>query len=126
MQERSRLWIVFWALMIVAPLAAAAIAVVCIPDVAQVPLHRNISGEVNRWGSPSELAGVYWILGGTMTAVNALMAVFFAFNDHICDMGLVHGVSRMNALKIYVVCAIAMVVIIVAFFVGNNIATAAL
>ena len=118
MREINKLWFVFWAAMVAGPLIAAAVAAGCVPDVAEVPLHWGFGGEPNRWGTPGELVGIYWFLGGTMAAVNVLMAVSFFFNDKMYAAGLVHGVSKENAPKIYVGCAVLMVAITVAILIA--------
>lgn len=110
--------IIFWIVMVIIPLSVCAIAVGQIPDVAQVPLHWNASGEVDRWGDPSELAGVLWFLGAVMSGSNVLMAVLYMFNDTLYSMGLVHGVSRGGALKVYAVCAVILVVVVTAIAFG--------
>ncbi len=102
--------IIFWIAAIVAPLAISAVAIGQIPNVAEIPLHWNAAGNVDRWGTPEEAAGTFWFLGGIMSSCNLLMALGYVFNDLLYNRGLVHGVSRTGALKVYVACALFLVV----------------
>lgn len=110
--------IVFWIVMVAAPLLVCAVVVGQVPDVEQVPLHWNAAGEIDRWGSPDELTGICWFLGAVMAGSNLLMAVLYVFNDALYNSGLVHGVSRSGALKLYAVLAVVLVVTTAAIVVG--------
>ena len=103
--------IVFWIIVIVAPLAVSAAVVGQVPNAGEIPLHWNAAGEIDRWGTPEEAAGTFWFLGGIMAAMNLLMALGYVFNDFLYNRGLVHGVSRTGALKVYVVCAVILAVL---------------
>lgn len=82
--------VVFWILAILAPFAICAVGISFIPsDQGPVPLHWNASGEIDRYGSPSE----FWIIAPLAASGNALFAVFYLFSDALYDHGLVHGIS---------------------------------
>ena len=98
--------IVFWAVMIAAPLAAAAVALSMLPPgVEQLPMQWGWDGKISRYGSPAEL----WLLGGIMSGVNVLLFLCFLFNDALYNYGLVHGTSRKGALVVYRVVALVLV-----------------
>ena len=80
----------FWAVVIVAPIACGFVASGLFPEGSLVPLHWNMQGEVDRWGSPWEMVP----LGFVMAFVNLMLAISYRFSDALYDHGLVHGVSR--------------------------------
>lgn len=100
----------FWIAAIAAPLLICAFGVSQIPDVAQVPIHYNALGEPDKWGTPAELARVCWVIGAAMSGTNLLLALCSAFNDRLYNAGLVHGVSRENAPKLYAAVAIILII----------------
>ena len=102
--------IIFWIAAVAAPLVICAFGVSQIPDVEQVATHWNAAGEVDKWGTPAELAGVWWVIGAAMAGTNLLLALCSLFNDKLYAMGLVHGISRENAPKLYAVLAVILVV----------------
>ena len=101
MRKPSLFDIVFWAAAVAVPLVACALIVPTLPDA--VPLHWGPTG-IDRWGSPSDV----WPLGIAMAGLNAILFVFFLFNDWLYDHGLVHGVSREGALT---VCRVGAVIV---------------
>ena len=107
-----------WVALTAAPLVACALLAVTMSDVAEVPLHWDGLGRVTRWGSAAELIGTFWILAGVMSATNFSLALLWRFNDRLYDRGLVHGVSRGGARRLYVALAVLDTVIAVAAMIG--------
>ncbi len=102
--------VLFWAVMIVAPIALTAVGLAGLPaGTESIPLQVGFDGEVSRSGAPSEL----WVLGGIMAGCNALLGLCYRFNDVLYDHGLVHGVSRKGALVAYSLCALFLVAVTV-------------
>lgn len=94
--------VLFWIAVTVLPtVACLAGASAFPPGVDSLPVHWNGAWEIDRYGSPWSMVP----LGITMSLVNGLMALAFAFNDALYDRGLVHGVSRRGALVVYCVLA---------------------
>lgn len=80
-----------WAAIVAAPFAIAAGVIALLPPgIEQVPLHFDLEGNANRYGSPLELYVIAAIMGGA----NLLMFAMYLFSDALYDRGLVHGVSR--------------------------------
>lgn len=80
-----------WAAIIAAPFAIAAGVIALLPPgIEQVPLHFDLEGNANRYGSPLEL----YVIAGIMGGANLLMFAMYVFSDALYDHGLVHGVSR--------------------------------
>lgn len=106
---RKVLAVVFWALVILAPLALTAVALVGLPaGTEQVPMQVGFDGHVNRWGSPSE----WWLVGGILAGVNALLALCFRFNNALWSVGLVHGVKNPRSGRIiYMIVALFIVAV---------------
>ncbi len=69
-------------------------------------MHIAFDGSVEM-GDPSGL----WIVAAGLALCNAFFAASYCANDFLYDHGLVHGVSRKGALKVYVVFAVVMVVL---------------
>lgn len=107
MRAGKAISIAFWAAAIAAPLVACALAAGQIPDAASIPLHWT-SGKVDRWGSPDELAGSFWLTSAVMAALNLAMAAGYAFSDRLYDAGVAHGVSRDGVRQ---VCAVGAVIV---------------
>lgn len=82
--------VLFWIVVIVAPALACCISAAQFPPDAEIPLHWNISGQIDRWGSPWTMLPVSLIMCGA----NMLMGLSYLFSDKLYDLGLVHGVSR--------------------------------
>ena len=49
-----------------------------------------------------------WLIAGGLAFCNIICALSYCANDFLYDHGLVHGVSRQGALKLYVACAIVL------------------
>lgn len=107
--SRKVLAVIFWVLVILAPLALTAVALVGLPaGTEQVPMQVGFDGRVNRWGSPSE----WWLVGGILAGVNALLALCFRFNDALWSVGLVHGVKNPRSGRIiYMIVALFIVAV---------------
>lgn len=106
-------------LMVVAPLAACAVVLLCLPPgVDQIPMHWDISGSIDRYGPPAEL----WIPAFIGAGCNLLIALCYLFCDKLYDMGLVHGVSKKNAPLVLLLCGVVCAVIFVGciVFIGAN------
>lgn len=82
--------VLFWIVVIVAPALACCISAAQFPPDAEIPLHWNISGQIDRRGSPWTMLPVSLIMCGA----NMLMGLSYLFSDKLYDLGLVHGVSR--------------------------------
>lgn len=108
----------FWVAAVAAPLVVSAAIAGQVPDAAQVPLHWNASGEVDRWGNSSEFALSLLFTGATLSALNLALLICFVFSGRLYDSGLVHGVSRDGARKVFAVIAVIIVVTSVALLVG--------
>lgn len=95
--------LVFWALAVAAPFVVFAIALSTLPPgTTEVPMHVAFDGSVEM--------GVWFVAAG-LALCNALFAASYCANDFLYDHGLVHGVSRKGALKVYVAFAAAVVVL---------------
>lgn len=117
MRAASVLSILFWIAVVTAPLAICAAATSQIPDVAEIPLRWNSSGEVSQWGPPIKLKAIFWFIGAVMSAGNAAMATCFAFNDRLFDAGLINGdISRSGALKAYAAVALSITAFVAVFY----------
>ena len=100
--------IAFWIVAIAAPLAFCGLALATLPaGVSEIPMQIGFDGQVNRYGNPSEL----WLVASLMAGCNVLLALCYIFNDFLYAHGLVHGVSRRGALRVYVICAVVLVII---------------
>lgn len=80
----------FWAAMVAAPIAASFIAIAHLPPNATIPLHWNMQGEIDNWGSPWGMLSP----GLIMASANLLFALMYRSSDWLYDHGLVHGISR--------------------------------
>lgn len=69
----------------IAPIVASIAALAPLPDT--IPLHFDLDGNVNRWGSKWELVPV----GGLMALVNALMLVFYVKAEALDRMNLMNA-----------------------------------
>lgn len=99
--------LIFWALAVAAPFAVSAIALCTLPPgTTEVPMHIAFDGSVEM-GDPSG----FWLVAAGLALCNALFAVSYCANDFLYDHGLIHGVNRKGALKVYVVFAVATVVL---------------
>lgn len=88
---RKAFIVLYWVIMIVAPLLMTLVVLITLPEnVQQVPMQVGFDGEVNRWGSPSE----FWLLGGIMAGCNLLLALCYRFYHVLNAAGLVHGVNN--------------------------------
>lgn len=76
--------------MIALPILSSIVAIMQLPQDAQIPMHWNAQGQVDRFGSPWDMLPVSFI----MAACNSLLAVSYVFIDKLFDYGLVHGISR--------------------------------
>ncbi|MBQ3106848.1 MAG: DUF1648 domain-containing protein [Eggerthellaceae bacterium] len=112
----SPLMIVFWLAAVLVPVAACIVSISVLPDAAQIPLHWNAAGEIDRWGDPAEHVVVSWFMAAVLGGVNLLLALCYVFNDVLYARGMVHGVSRSGARKVYVVLAAVDALIAVGFF----------
>lgn len=100
--------VVFWAVVIAAPFAMCGLALATLPaGVTEIPIQVGFDGQVNRYGDPAEL----WAAAALMAGCNLLMALCYVFNDFLYDHGFVHGASRKGALRVYVICAVVLVVV---------------
>lgn len=100
--------VVFWVVAIAAPFITCGLALATLPaGVTEMPMQVGFDGQINRYGSPSEL----WPVAALMAGCNLLLALCYVFNDFLYDHGFVHGVSRKGALLTYVICAVALVAI---------------
>lgn len=98
--------IVFWIVAIVAPFIITAVGLAQLPGwITEIPMQVGFDGVVTRTGPPSEL----WVLSFIMAGCNIILAVSFFGNDFLYAQGLVHGVSKAGALKLYVALAAFMV-----------------
>lgn len=97
---------IFWALAVAAPFVVTAVALAMLPSgTTEIPMHISFDGSVDM-GSPSDL----WLVAGGLAFCNIVFALSYCANDFLYDHGLVHGVSRQGALKLYVACTIILVV----------------
>ena len=110
--------IVFWVFVVVAPFAASIYVVTIFPSGGEVPLHWNIQGEIDGWGS----VWIWPLLSLIMVGVNLFAALCYAFSDVLYNHGLVHGVSRKNTRPFLCGTAIFIVVVWVAILVFWSIA----
>ncbi|MGI6106252.1 MAG: DUF1648 domain-containing protein [Raoultibacter sp.] len=100
--------ILFWLFAIAAPFAVTAIVLYQLPpEVTEIPMQIGFDGEINRTGPPGEL----WILAIILSLCNFMMALAYCANDFLYASGLVHGVSKNGALKVYVVVAMFLVAV---------------
>ena len=88
--------VLFWIVVIVAPALACCISAAQFPPDAEIPLHWNISGQIDRWGSPWTMLPVSLIMCGA----NMLMGLSYLFSDKLYDLGLVHGVRNGSVLGV--------------------------
>lgn len=110
--SRKALSVVFWAIMVVAPLGLTAVTLAGLPvGTEQVPMQVGFDGQVNRWGAPNEL----WLFAGIMAGCNALLALCYRFNDALFAMGLVHGVKNPRNAKIGYGCVALFIVVVTAW-----------
>ena len=101
---------IFWALTIAAPFSVTATALTLLPPgTTEIPMHIGFDSSVDM-GSPSDL----WLVAGGLAFCNIVFALSYGANDFLYDHGLVHGASRQGALKLYVACAIVLVVVQIA------------
>lgn len=99
--------LVFWALAVAAPFVVSAIALSTLPPgTTEVPMHVALDGSMEM-GDPSG----FWLVAAGLALCNVLFAASYCANDFLYDHGLVHGVSRKGALKVYVAFAAAVVVL---------------
>lgn len=97
-----------WALLILAPIFVCAVSGQLIPEgVERIPTHWDFSGNVNGWGSPSDVMG----LGYIMAATNVLMAVLYFRIDSLFERGLVSADSPQSARKVLVGTGVFLVVV---------------
>ena len=82
--------VLFWTAMVAAPIAISFIAIAQFPPNATIPLHWNMQGEIDNWGSPWGLLPPSLI----MASANLLFALMYRSSDWLYDHGLVHGISR--------------------------------
>lgn len=107
MHARKILIAIYWIAIVIAPFLISFLAITFIPAGAeQIPMQVGWDGEVNRWGSPSEML----IVGAIMSGCNLLLALCYLFNDFLYDHGLVHGVSKKGALAVYDVVGVVITV----------------
>ncbi len=97
--------IMFWVVVIAAPLGTCALIVVQIPEASSIPLYWTL-GEVERWGSSDDLAKTPWLVGGIVSILNILMAIGYAFGDQLHKAGITNGVPSDSIRPILVICAI--------------------
>lgn len=101
---------IFWVMAAAAPFVVTAVALMTLPPgTTEIPMHIGFDGSVDM-GSPSDL----WLVAGGLAFCNIIFALSYGANDFLYDHGLVHGVSRQEALKLYVACAIVLVVVQIA------------
>ena len=95
---------IFWMLAVAAPFVVTAVALAMLPPgTTEIPMHIGFDGGVDM-GSPSDL----WLIAGGLAFCNIIFALSYCANDFLYDHGLVSGVSRQGALKLYVACAIVL------------------
>ena len=82
--------VVFWIAMIALPILSSIVAIMQLPQDAQIPMHWNAQGQVDRFASPWAML----LVSSIMAACNSLLAVSYVFIDKLFDYGLVHGISR--------------------------------
>lgn len=68
------------------PLAVCAVSAFILPDT--VPLHLNISGEIDRWGSKWELLALMAVIS---IVCNALFMLCYVFAPRLKSMGLLNA-----------------------------------
>ena len=108
MKMPNPLVLVLWLIIVAAPLASGVISLALIPPgVEQLPMQFDFSGNVTRYGSPSELL----VVGAIMSWCNVLMFLTYLFSDALYDRGLVNGVSRRNTRPFLLGCGIVVAVI---------------
>lgn len=98
---------IFWVMTIAAPFVVTAVALATLPPgTTEIPMHIGFDSSVNM-GSPSDL----WLVAGGLAFCNIVFAISYCANDLLYDHGLVHGVSRQGALKLYAACAIVLIAV---------------
>lgn len=109
MKPPSPPMIIFWLLMLAAPFVVTAVALFLLPpNITEIPMQVGFDEQINRMGAPSEL----WLLSFIMFLCNGLLALCYCANDFLFAHRLVNGVrKRSSALKVYVICAVSLVVI---------------
>ena len=101
---------IFWMLAVAAPFVVTTVALTTLPPgTAEIPMYIGFDGSVDM-GSPSDL----WLVAGGLAFCNIAFALSYCANDFLYDHGLVHGVSRQGALKLYVACAIVLTAVQIA------------
>ena len=105
-----------WLVLILAPVAACVFAVSLFPPgIEEVPVHWNVKGEIDGYGSPWTMLPVGFIMAGT----NVLLALCYFFSEKLFALGLVNGVSTPKGARIVsLVCGIICAVIFVGIVVG--------
>ena len=90
------------------PLVATACVVVTLPDI--VPLHFDLEGNINRWGSRWEL----FVVGGIMAAVNLVDLVCYAKAETLKRYNLLNapGSNEIRNARIILVVTGVIVVIV--------------
>ena len=112
--------VLFWLVLIIAPIAACALAVSFFPPgIEEVPVHWNVKGEIDGYGSPWSMLPVGFIMAGT----NLLLALCYCFSDKMFALGLVNGVSTPKGARIVclvcgVICALVFVGIVIGWAVA--------
>lgn len=109
MKPRSIAMVLFWIVVIVAPVLACFFVVAQFPPDVELPLHWNASGQIDRWGSSLDMLPASLIMSGA----NGLMGLMYCFSDKLYDMGLVHGVSRKATRPLLCGTAVVLVIIMV-------------
>lgn len=115
MEGRKVLVAVFWLVLIAAPPAACAIALSVIPPgIEAIPMHWDASGQIDRYGRPEEV----YLVGGAGAFCNLLLGLCYAFSDKLYDAGLIHGVGRKGARRVFTVLACVDTIIFIALTMG--------
>lgn len=113
----KRIWFWILALLCIAPFIIAAVGVAFLPD--QIPVHYNIMGEVDRWGSKYEqyIMAIFFSLAGWILLLVGI------FGDRMADTEEELAKARANQKVIVIVgivtqlflCALQIVLVVAAF-----------